>query len=312
MKAMRLPACTSAGVPQLHVPCSAALPLLLLVTQALARRLDEALLSGAADEVALSLALAEGPRSPTPGERQAAPPAAADPAAAAGRAAPDAAEGQVQERGRSVSQPAEPPLAASSSAHTDLSFSLWRSSSQPLSQPSSAASGAGGDQLLATSTSMAAAQQQQQQGQVVDGVTATWQVLLVPLAAVARVDVRPRVADTAAAVLLQVLKLHGDGLTPQQWLRLYQVVLQPLLALPADSDTAAAAGARLDDAHLPLASPATPTAAASGFPAPALHAAAAGGGSFPEAARRTTTGGGSLEGLPAAVPSVLSFEGLDR
>ena len=277
--------------------------------QALARRLDEALLSGVADDVALSVALADGPRSPTPGERHAAPPAVAAAVGAASEAAGPAPE---QERGRSASQPAELTSAASGSGGTDLSFSLWRSSSQPTAQPGAAAPGrAGGDQQPSAAAAAAAAQQA---GPPADGATVGWQVLLVPLAAVARVDVRPRVADAAAAVLLQVLKLHGEGLTPQQWLHLYQTVLQPLLALPTDAATAAAAAARLDGAHLPLASPATPTAAAAatGSPASAGDGVAGAPGGFAEAVRRTTTGGGALEGLPAAVPAMLSLEGLDR
>ena len=211
-------------------------------------------------------------------------------------------------QGRSTSQPAEAPLAASSSSRTDLSFSRWRSSSQPVSQPDSATSArANGNDSLAAAA--AAAVQQP-----ADGVAAAWQVLLVPLAAVARLDVRPRVADTAAAVLLQALKLHGDSLTPQQWLCLYQAVLQPLLALPVDLAASAAATARLDGAHLPLVSPATPTAAAaaSDLSVSGGKGMPDGGGSLADAARRTTTGGGSLEGLPAAVPAMLSFEGLDR
>lgn len=211
-------------------------------------------------------------------------------------------------QGRSTSQPAEPPLAASSSSRTDLSFSLWRSSSQPVSQPDSATSGRANGNDSPAAAAAAAVQQ------LADGVAAAWQVLLVPLAAVARLDVRPRVADTAAAVLLQALKLHGDSLTPQQWLCLYQAVLQPLLALPVDLAASAAAAARLDGAHLPLASPATPAAAAaaSDLSVSGGKGMPDGGGSLAEAARRTTTGGGSLEGLPAAVPAMLSFEGLDR
>ena len=264
--------------------------------QALARRLDEAIKSGAADEVDLSFALAEGPRSATPGERHILQQAAA--ATSAGGDTPELSAGQVQDRGSSVNQPAEPSLPASSSGRTDLSFSLWRSSSQPMSPPDSATAGAGSAQLI-TAAGV-------QEGQLLGRGTAAWQMLLVPLAAVARVDVRPRVADTAAAVLLQVLKLHCGSLGPQQWLRLYQAVLQPLLALPADFGAASAAADRLDSTHLPLSSPNT---------LPALAAASGSGsgvGSHSEAVRRTTTMDGHLDGLPTAVPTLLSFEGLDR
>lgn len=268
------------------------------LSQALARRLDEAIMSGAADEVDLSFALAEGPRSPTAGEVHILQQAAAAAATSAGGDMPGLSAGQVQERGPSVSQPAEPPLLASSSGCTDLSFSLWRSSSQPTSPPDSATAGAGSAQLI-TAAGV-------QEGQLLDRGAAAWQMLLVPLAAVARVDVRPRVADTAAAVLLQVLKLHGGSLGPQQWLCLYQAVLQPLLALPADFGVPSAVADRLDSTQLPLSSPTT---------SPALAAASglgSGVGSHSEAVRRTTTMDGHLDGLPTAVPTLLSFEGLHR
>lgn len=222
-------------------------------TQALARRLEEVLLAGAEDEMALAVALADAARSPTPGEQQAAVPAAAAAVAGGG-----AASG---ERGRSASQPSEMPSINSGSGSTELSLAMWRSSSQP-----------------SPAVEQAAAAAQQQQQQPPDSVTMAWQVLLVPLAVVARLDARPRVADAAAAVLLQALKLHGDALAPQQWLHLYQHVLQPLLALPADAAAAASAGHSLGEAG----------------------------------ARRTSTGTGVWEGMPTVVPDALSFEGLDR
>ena len=121
-----------------------------------------------------------------------------------------------------------------------------------------------------------------------DGVAAAWQTLLVPLAAVARLDGRPRAADAAAAVLLQVFKQHGDSLSPQLWQRLYQMVLLPLLALPADPSAAGIA----------------PGLAAAG---------SSSSGAVELVSRRCTTGGGgAAESLPTAVPAALSFEGLDR
>jgi hypothetical protein len=121
-----------------------------------------------------------------------------------------------------------------------------------------------------------------------DGVAAAWQTLLVPLAAVARLDGRPRAADAAAAVLLQVFKLHGDSLSPQQWQRLYQSVLLPLLALPAD-----------------------PTAAGSA-PGPTAAESSSSGAVELVTRRSTTGGGGAVDSLATAVPAALSFEGLDR
>ena len=155
----------------------------------------------------------------------------------------------------------QPPLAAAGSL--EPAGSLQRNSSLQVQQPAAAAAAA-------------------------DGVTAAWQTLLVPLAAVARLDGRPRAADAAAAVLLQVFKLHGDSLSPQQWQRLYQAILLPLLALPTDPPVAGTA----------------PGVAAAG---------SSSSGTVELVSRRTTTGGGSAaESLPTAVSAALSFEGLDR
>lgn len=176
-----------------------------------------------------------------------------------------------------------------------------------------------GAELLARAGNRAAEQQpasvQQQQATAEEEQAATgaWQALLVPLAAVARVDVRPRAADAAAAVLFSTCKAHCGGLSPSQWLRLCQAVLLPLLALPADDESAQEGGlaARLDSAHMLGPHSSLPAAAAgpSGM--------AVGSNSREAVDRRSTsasgTGGGpGSDGLPTAVPSALSFEGLDR
>ena len=291
--------------------------------QTLARRVDEALAEGLAEGDAgavLAAALADsGARSPTPGERQ--HPAVA--AAVAPAAAAPVAAAAVEPRARSQSQPAELPPAAVGGGGGEAGAALLRASSQPsrLQPPPPQQQPAGGSQQAAT-------QQQQEQQQPADVAVAVWQAVLVPLAAVARVDVRPRVADAAAAVLLQIFKQHGEGLAPQQWLALFQSVLLPLLALPADG---AAASARLGGAHPALHRPAsTPKAAgiaaaaaaggSPGSPAGAsaprrrssLSEAAAGGAAAGRSAGAAPPGVVGAEGLPGEVPAALSFEGLDR
>lgn len=269
----------------------------------------------------LVAALAAPPCSPTPGERQ----QSAAVAAAVADASQEAAVGPPQPRGRSASQPAELP-SAKARGSADLPSSaaaLVRSTSHPAQQQQQQPPGEEGEQTVATEA--LAQPPPQQQERPVDTASAAWQALLVPLAAVARLDVRPRVADAAAAVLLQIFKLHGDSWTPQQWLCLYCSVLLPLLALPSDAPAPAAVAARLDGAHQALSSPRT-AALAGAAVAGASPTSSAGGAassiSFGEAAgaRRSTTGGASAlaagalyaEGLPTEVPEALSFEGLDR
>lgn len=169
---------------------------------------------------------------------------------------------------------------------------------------------AGGEQGLVDSSSQQTQQPPAQQQQQADAASSAWQALLVPLAAVAQVDVRPRAADTAAAVLFSACRAHCGCLSPQQWLRLYQNVLQPLLALPlGDSGYTA----RMDSAHmLPPAS--TLLAAAPHGLAPVDGSSGREEGHMRRWTSASGVGGGGGEGgaLPAAVPAVLSFEGLDR
>ncbi len=169
---------------------------------------------------------------------------------------------------------------------------------------------AGGEQGLVDSSSQQTQQPPAQQQQQADAASSAWQALLVPLAAVARVDVRPRAADTAAAVLFSACRAHCGCLSPQQWLRLYQNVLQPLLALPSGDSGCTA---RMDSAHM-LPPPSTLLAAAPHGLAPVDGSSGREEGHMRRWTSASGVGGSGGEGgaLLAAVPAVLSFEGLDR
>jgi hypothetical protein len=139
-----------------------------------------------------------------------------------------------------------------------------------------------------------------------DAAVGAWRALLVPLATVARLDGRPRVADAAAAVLMQVLAAHGGALAPLPWQLLLEATLLPLLALPAE-EAAVGGTPRLDGAHPPTQRPASPEVAEVAAPAD-------GGGADgePPATARTASAQPAAALLPPAVPGTLSFEGLDR
>lgn len=59
-----------------------------------------------------------------------------------------------------------------------------------------------------------------------------WLMILSALAAVARADPRPKEADTAAALLFQILTAHAAGFTSALWADIFTFVLGRMLALP--------------------------------------------------------------------------------
>ncbi len=212
--------------------------------------------------------------------------------AAATAAAQQAQAQQQAQQQQQQQQPGDEGPSHGGSNATDLSLDAWRSDSlQQGAQPPAAA----------------------EQQQAADAATAAWQALLVPLAAVARLDVRPRAADAAAAVLLSICHSDWERLSPPQWARLFESVLQPLLALPADVAAEDAALCRLDGAHM-LGPSSSPLVAPPGSSASAAFAGTAGSsGSEAPGSRRTTSGGNAVgDHLPTVVPAALSLEGLDR
>lgn len=119
-----------------------------------------------------------------------------------------------------------------------------------------------------------------------------WRLVLLPLAAAARLDVRPKVADTAAAVLFQLLKSHGHTFSPALWQALYAAAVAPVLALPGAA-SAAAAGAAGDVAAEESLVQLDSALALSREPSEAVSASgpAAGHHHHQQLLRRTTTGG---------------------
>ena len=248
-----------------------------LLPQALARRLEEAVLSGA-DVSPLVLQP---------------PPASRDGGGGVG-----------------ASSPQPPPLAApQQQQQAQLPPAPWRSSSQQgeslggSSRTSSSAlerrqvppamlSRATSQPVLPSSQSQrqvetaAAAAAAATEASALDVVAAAWLTLVAPLAGVARTDDRPQVADAAAVVLLSVFKTHCATLEAPQWQQLYISILLPLLALP------------------PAAVPAVAGTEANG-----VRSSSDGDGS---SSRRGWLPDSALL-LPAVVPTALSAaEGLDR
>ena len=141
--------------------------------------------------------------------------------------------------------------------------------------PRGEASGAG-------SSDTAAAAAAAEEDEAPDPLEAAWQAVLVPLATLAKRDPRPRLADAAAAALLQCLRAHGGGFSLPLWRRVYSAALLPLLALPPPELVEEGA----DDAH---------------FHAGALNESFA-----------SVTPLAAVDVLPTAVGDELSFEGIDR
>jgi len=64
------------------------------------------------------------------------------------------------------------------------------------------------------------------------GLRDAWLTILGPLAAVARADPRPLLADTAVAVLFQILQANSARFSAQLWSDIFTLVIAPLLTLP--------------------------------------------------------------------------------
>ena len=63
-----------------------------------------------------------------------------------------------------------------------------------------------------------------------------WRILLAPLAAVARADPRPEVADTAATVLFFSLTTYGDCFDGEMWEDTFDSIVVPMLSLHLEQD----------------------------------------------------------------------------